>query len=348
MAWALTWSMSPGVRPASWIARVIACPARSPLGSGATMWKPSEVTLAPIIRARMLAPRALACSSVSMTISAPPSPNTNPFAVLVERAAGTGRVVVVRRHHDAHLRERGDGHRLDLGLDATADRDVGLTEHDLLPGAGDALRTGRARRHRGHHPGFGVPLQPDRRGRAVGHVHLHGQRGDRPHAAVRACRRSRRSAPRSSPGRCRWTPSTGWCRPRANRRSPTPAGPERWPSSAGSPSGEFSMRVSWLSNSSSRCPPMRTGRSNSSTNGSSRVRIPLWPSSSNFHVFSASVARAVVMAMPVTTMLGKPFPVANFDDVSWALRTFLPSLGLVLSTARKPTRRCGRRNRTSC
>ncbi len=32
----------------------------SPLGSGATMWKPSEVMLAPMIRARMLAPRAWA------------------------------------------------------------------------------------------------------------------------------------------------------------------------------------------------------------------------------------------------------------------------------------------------
>src|SRR6478672_9404902 len=59
---------------------------------------------------------------------------------------------------------------------------------------------------------------------------------------------------------------------------------------------------------------MRTGRSNSSTNGSSSVRIPLCPSSSNFQVVSASVARAVVMAMPVTTTLGKPFPVASFDD----------------------------------
>ena len=43
--------------------------------------------------------------------------------------------------------------------------------------------------------------------------------------------------------------------------------------------------------------------------------MPLCPSSSNFHVVSASVARAVVMATPVTTILGKPFPVANFDDV---------------------------------
>src|SRR3954447_20663273 len=54
---------------------------------------------------------------------------------------------------------------------------------------------------------------------------------------------------------------------------------------------------------------MRTGRSNSSTNGSSRVRMPLCPSSSAFQVLSASVARAVVMANPVTTTSGRPFPV---------------------------------------
>src|ERR1700740_2989792 len=64
---------------------------------------------------------------------------------------------------------------------------------------------------------------------------------------------------------------------------------------------------------------MRTGRSYSSTNGSSSLRIPLCPSSSNFHVVSTSVARAVVMATPVTTMLGKPFPVANDDDVDIGL-----------------------------
>jgi hypothetical protein len=39
--------------------------------------------------------------------------------------------------------------------------------------------------------------------------------------------------------------------------------------------------------------------------------MPLWRSSNNFQVFSASVASAVVMAMPVTTTFGKPLPVAN-------------------------------------
>ena len=104
-------------------------------------------------------------------------------AVLVERAAGAGRVVVGGRHHDAHRGECGDRHRLDPGLDATADRDVGFAEHNLLPGPRDALRAGCAGRHRGHHPGLGVPFQPDRRRSAVGHVHLHGQRVDGLHAA---------------------------------------------------------------------------------------------------------------------------------------------------------------------
>src|ERR1700733_12651641 len=85
---------------------------------------------------------------------------------------------------------------------------------------------------------------------------------------------------------------------------------------------------------------MRTGRSNSLTNGSSRVRMPLCPSSSNFHVVSASVARAVVMATPVTTMLGKPFPVANFDDVVMRpANTFLPWLSGSSSAVCGPRRR---------
>src|SRR5947209_13157910 len=88
---------------------------------------------------------------------------------------------------------------------------------------------------------------------------------------------------------------------------------------------------------------MRTGRSNSSTNGSSRVRIPLWPSSSIFQVFSASVATAVVMAMPVTTMSGKPLPVANFDDlVMGAANASFLVVGLLLgppSSARAAARR---------
>lgn len=41
--------MSPRVTLASWMAQIIACPARFPLESGSTMWWPSEVV--------MLAPR---------------------------------------------------------------------------------------------------------------------------------------------------------------------------------------------------------------------------------------------------------------------------------------------------
>ena len=101
-------------------------------------------------------------------------------AVPVERATGTGRVIVVGGQHDSHLSERGDRNRLDLCLDAAAYRDVGLAEHDIAPCVRDRLGAGGARRHRGHDPGFGVPLQPDGRRRPVRHVHLHDQRRHRP------------------------------------------------------------------------------------------------------------------------------------------------------------------------
>lgn len=65
-----------------------------------------------------------------------------PIAVTVERPAGALRIVVSVGQHDAHLREPGDRHRFDLGLDAVADRDVGLAEHDLAPRVGDRLRAG--------------------------------------------------------------------------------------------------------------------------------------------------------------------------------------------------------------
>jgi hypothetical protein len=39
--------------------------------------------------------------------------------------------------------------------------------------------------------------------------------------------------------------------------------------------------------------------------------MPLWLSSNNFQVLSASVASAVVMATPVTTTFGSVFPVTN-------------------------------------
>ena len=92
-----------------------------------------------------------------------------PVAVPVERPAGAGRVVVGGGQHDSHLGEPRDRHRLDLGLDATADRDVGLAEHDLAPCVRDGLRTGRASRDRGDDPGPGLdaPARPRPR-RALG------------------------------------------------------------------------------------------------------------------------------------------------------------------------------------
>src|SRR5277367_7052413 len=89
---------------------------------------------------------------------------------------------------------------------------------------------------------------------------------------------------------------------------------------------------------------MRTGRSNSSTHGSSSVRIPLCPSSSSFQVVSASDASAVVMAMPVTTTLGKPFPVASVDNpVMGTTNSSFPTCPAPPRAAHGP-----HRGRTSC
>src|SRR6476620_7883705 len=62
---------------------------------------------------------------------------------------------------------------------------------------------------------------------------------------------------------------------------------------------------------------MRTGRSYSSTKGSSRTSIPLSPLRSPFHVASTSPAIDVVAAILVTTTLGKfPFKVEGVVTVS--------------------------------
>ncbi|SIM98881.1 Uncharacterised protein [Mycobacteroides abscessus subsp. abscessus] len=55
-----------------------------------------------------------------------------------------------------------------------------------------------------------------------------------------------------------------------------------------------------------RCPPIFTGRSYWATKSSSSTRMPLSPLRSPFQVPSTSGAIDVVMAMPVTTMFGKP------------------------------------------
>ena len=62
-------------------------------------------------------------------------------AVPVEWTAGTGRIVVGVRQHNAHLGEPGDGHSFNLGFHATADGDVSLAIDDIAPGIGDRLRT---------------------------------------------------------------------------------------------------------------------------------------------------------------------------------------------------------------
>jgi hypothetical protein len=56
---------------------------------------------------------------------------------------------------------------------------------------------------------------------------------------------------------------------------------------------------------------MRTGNAYCSTKGSSSLRIPLCRSSRAFQVSSAFDATDVVMAIPVTTTSGNPFPVVS-------------------------------------
>jgi hypothetical protein len=72
-----------------------------------------------------------------------------------------------------------------------------------------------------------------------------------------------------------------------------------------------STRSSCSSKVSTSCPPMRTGESNSATNGLSSTRMPLRASSRSFHVSSASEATGVVDATAVTTTSTNPSPVLN-------------------------------------
>ena len=269
VACALTWSMSWGCRPASWMARVIACPACSPLGSGATMWNPSEVMLAPISRARMVAPRALACSSVSITISAPPSPNTKPLRSLsngrqapagsslvvdntmriwAKPAIGTASILVSTPPQIATSASPSTicRHACAMPSEPEAQAEIGV----LTPAL--ALRSSPTAAA----AAFGMYIctasgdtarRPLPRKRLVGVQQFLARAhagADRHHQSLRG-------------------------RPRVNRRAPTPAGSSTVDICCRYDSRRSSTRVSSLSKSSRRWPPMRTGRSYCSTNGSS-------------------------------------------------------------------------------
>ncbi len=71
------------MRSASSIARA----AWTPVGSGALMWKASEVSAPPATVPYGRAPRAWACAADSTTSTTAPSPNTNP-----SRSASNGRL----------------------------------------------------------------------------------------------------------------------------------------------------------------------------------------------------------------------------------------------------------------
>ncbi len=79
--WATMWSISSGATPAWRIAFVMAIAAPRPVGSGAEMWYASAVSEAPTISARIVAPRAIACSADSTTMIPAPSAKTKPSRV---------------------------------------------------------------------------------------------------------------------------------------------------------------------------------------------------------------------------------------------------------------------------
>ena len=146
------------------------------------MWKPSEVTLAPMNRARMLAPRALACSSVSITISAPASPNTNPLRSLSNgRQAPAGSSLLV----DNTMRIWANPAIGTASILVSTPPQIAMS---ASPSAICCQARAMASEPEAHAeievitPALALPLQTDRGSCGVGHVHLHGQRGDRPQA----------------------------------------------------------------------------------------------------------------------------------------------------------------------
>ena len=144
--WATMWSISSGATPAWRIALVIAIAAPRPVGSGAEMWYASAVSAAPTTSARIVAPRASACSADSMTTTPAPSPKTKPSRVRSNGREAPSRVVVALRQR-AHVRERGEGHRQQRRLRAAGEDDVALARCDqpqrVLEGDDARARTPR-------------------------------------------------------------------------------------------------------------------------------------------------------------------------------------------------------------
>ena len=154
-------------------------------------------------------------------------------AALVPGPRGGLRVVVAlgQRHH---LAEGGHRQRVDRGLGAAADDDVGAAEPDQVDAQGDRLVAGRARRDRRVHARLGADGEPDVGRGGVGHQHRDRQRrhpagalllervvvGEQGLHAADARGHGHGESLRLDARRRR-----GRCRPRPPGRRPSPAGP---------------------------------------------------------------------------------------------------------------------------
>ena len=99
--------------------------------------------------------------------------------------------VLGQRHHVGERRHR---QRVDGGLGAAGQDDVGPAEPDLVECEGDALVAGGTGGHRGVGRGAGAEHQAHVGGRGVRHQHRDGQRGDAARPLVAQRRRSCRAA----------------------------------------------------------------------------------------------------------------------------------------------------------
>ncbi len=92
--------------------------------------------------------------------------------------------LVVALGHRHHVGERGDRQRVDRRLGATGEDHVGTAGADHLDGVPDRLGTRRTGGDRGVDARPGVHLDTHVGGRAVGHEHGHGVRGDAAYALL--------------------------------------------------------------------------------------------------------------------------------------------------------------------
>ena len=174
VAWALTWTMSLGARPARWIG-LDAWPAGrrrtsgSARPSGGSPWtcRPGRSRRrSGAVAWRLRDPRARSRRTLT---------RTNPSRPVRRGASALGSSLRVDR---AHRRETGDGQRVDGALRATGHSDVGTTAADHVVGVAHRLEPGGAGGDRGVRTGARADLERDGRRRRIGHEHGHGERED--------------------------------------------------------------------------------------------------------------------------------------------------------------------------